>query len=84
MAPPAGEPNESLNRGVVRLGAGDWRGTDMVELAPACDHADISAIAAATVVQPARWRAGGAPTDRPCIRRSFLLGRNQIARPALG
>jgi agmatinase len=29
----------------------DWRGMDVVELAPAYDHADISAIAAATVVQ---------------------------------
>ena len=29
----------------------DWHGMDVVELAPAYDHADISAIAAATVVQ---------------------------------
>jgi agmatinase len=29
----------------------DWRGMDVVEVAPAYDHADITAIAAATVVQ---------------------------------
>lgn len=34
-----------------RLGALDIRGCDMVEVAPAYDHADITAIAGATVVQ---------------------------------
>ncbi|NBU14935.1 MAG: agmatinase, partial [Alphaproteobacteria bacterium] len=29
----------------------DWRGMDIVEVAPAYDHADITAIAASTVVQ---------------------------------
>ena len=29
----------------------DWRGMDVVEVAPAYDHADITAIAASTVVQ---------------------------------
>jgi agmatinase len=33
------------------LGDLDWRGMDVVEVAPAYDHADITAIAAATVVQ---------------------------------
>ena len=33
------------------LGAIDWRGMDVVEVAPAYDHADITAIAAAAVVQ---------------------------------
>ncbi|MHB2166056.1 agmatinase [Alsobacter sp. R-9] len=33
------------------LGGLDWRGMDVVEVAPAYDHADITAIAAATVVQ---------------------------------
>ena len=33
------------------LGGIDWRGMDVVEVAPAYDHADITAIAAATVVQ---------------------------------
>jgi agmatinase len=34
-----------------RIGDLDWRGMDVVEVAPAYDHADITAIAAATVVQ---------------------------------
>ncbi|MCX8503953.1 MAG: arginase family protein, partial [Beijerinckiaceae bacterium] len=29
----------------------DWRGMDVVEFAPAYDHADITAIAASTVIQ---------------------------------
>ena len=33
------------------LGGVDWRGMDVVEVAPAYDHADITAIAAAAVVQ---------------------------------
>ena len=33
------------------LGGIDWRGMDVVEVAPAYDHADITAIAAAAVVQ---------------------------------
>jgi agmatinase len=33
------------------LGAIDWRGMDVVEVAPAYDHADVTAIAAAAVVQ---------------------------------
>lgn len=33
------------------LGGVDWRGMDVVEVAPAYDHADITAIAAATFVQ---------------------------------
>ncbi|WP_293865897.1 agmatinase [uncultured Alsobacter sp.] len=33
------------------LAALDWRGMDVVEVAPAYDHADITAIAASTVVQ---------------------------------
>jgi agmatinase len=33
------------------IGDLDWRGMDVVEVAPAYDHADITAIAAATVVQ---------------------------------
>jgi agmatinase len=33
------------------LGPVDWRGMDVVEVAPAYDHADITAIAAAAVVQ---------------------------------
>ena len=33
------------------LGALDWRGMDVVEVAPAYDHADITAIAAAAVAQ---------------------------------
>ena len=33
------------------LGGIDWRGMDVVEVAPAYDHADITAIAAATFVQ---------------------------------
>ena len=37
---------------LVRALAGiDWRGMDVVEVAPAYDHADITAIAAATFVQ---------------------------------
>ena len=48
------------------LGMVDWRGMDVVEVAPAYDHADITAIAAATVVQhyiqhlAARRQVGGA------------------------
>ena len=38
----------AILRGVADL---DWRGMDVVEVAPAYDHADITAIAAATVVQ---------------------------------
>jgi agmatinase len=33
------------------IGDLDWRGMDVVEVAPAYDHADITAVAAATVVQ---------------------------------
>jgi agmatinase len=33
------------------LGGIDWRGMDVVEVAPAYDHADVTAIAAAAVVQ---------------------------------
>ena len=29
----------------------DWRGMDVVEVAPAYDHADITAISASTVIQ---------------------------------
>lgn len=34
-----------------RLGELDWRGMDVVEVSPPYDHADITAVAAATVVQ---------------------------------
>lgn len=36
---------------LMAVGDLDWRGMDVVEVAPAYDHADITAIAAATVVQ---------------------------------
>ena len=48
------------------LGALDWRGMDVVEVAPAYDHADVTAIAAAAVAQhylgllDAKKRARGA------------------------
>ena len=50
----AGRRRPELGAGadVLRgLGGLDWRGMDVVEVAPAYDHADITAIAAATVVQ---------------------------------
>ncbi len=50
--PVAGGPSSAQLLMVLRdLGGIDWRGMDVVEVAPAYDHADITAIAAAAVVQ---------------------------------
>ncbi len=48
--PVAGGPSSAKILSVLRkLGALDIRGSDVVEVAPAYDHADITAIAGATV-----------------------------------
>ena len=50
--PVAGGLSSAQGLMLVRALAGiDWRGMDVVEVAPAYDHADITAIAAATFVQ---------------------------------
>ncbi len=48
--PVAGGLSSAQALGIIRgLGAVDWVGMDVVEVAPAYDHADITAIAAATL-----------------------------------
>lgn len=42
-----------------RIGGLDWRGMDVVEVAPAYDHAEITALAAATVAWEYLCRKGG-------------------------
>ncbi|WP_193175395.1 agmatinase [Oricola nitratireducens] len=63
--PVAGGPSSAKMLSVLRqLGDLDIRGADIVEVAPAYDHADITAIAGAAVAQHylgllAEWRAKG-------------------------
>ena len=51
ILPPDGRQSETalmIQRGIADI---DWRGMDIVEVAPAYDHADITAIAGSTFVQ---------------------------------